>query len=274
MTSETAPSTNMDLDKTTITSVQNKILSFYDEHGRDLPWRQTQDPYNVWVSEVMLQQTQVSRVIPKYESWTDRYPDVHDAANASFADILELWEGLGYNNRAKWLHDACQQVLDEHDGALPRSADELQSLPGVGPYTARAIKIFAYNDDVVTVDTNIRRVLISELGLSESLEEDDLYDVAEQLLPEGRSREWHNALMDYGAQEATSAATGISPTSTQSAFDGSVRQARGEILRRLQNGPVTRDALNDAFPNRGEDAAQGLIDDGLVVEENDELRLV
>lgn len=262
----------MDIDDTTIRSFQQTILSFYEENGRDLPWRQTQDPYKIWVSEVMLQQTQVSRVIPKYTSWVDDYPTIPSLANATFKDVLQHWNGLGYNNRARWLHNAAQRLADENTG-LPRDEDALQDLPGIGPYTARAIKIFAYNDDVVTVDTNIRRVLLSELGLDEDLKEQDLYDVARQALPRGKSRKWHNALMDYGAMVATSHETGISPTTSQSAFDGSVRQVRGEILRRLQEQAVERHRVEDVYPERAEQAIQGLIDDEMIEIDGSKLRL-
>ena len=188
--------------------------------------------------------------------------------------MLEHWSGLGYNNRAKWIHSASRTIRDEHSGRVPRDDETLQSLQGIGPYTARAIRIFAYSHDVVTVDTNIRRVLISELDLSEDLEEDDLYTVAEQLLPVGESRRWHNALMDYGALVATSTETGISPTTTQSDFDGSIRQVRGEILRRLQDqDTIQPGALIDEYPERGEAAIAGLVEDGLI-EEDGGLKLV
>ncbi len=264
----------VDIEEEQAKAIQDKILSFYDEHGRDLPWRTTRDAYKVWVSEVMLQQTQVSRVTPKYEAWMESYPAVDDLAEASFKDVLKHWDGLGYNNRAKWLHRAAQQLIDEYDGDVPRGRDSLKDLPGIGPYTARAIQIFAYNKDIVTVDTNIRRVLISELDLNQGLDEDDLYDVAKTLLPEGKSREWHNALMDYGAMVATSAQTGIKPTTSQSEFDGSVRQVRGEILRRLQDDAVKREALVNEYPDRAQDAIEGLVSDGLIKVEDGELHLV
>ena len=263
----------MNIPDQRINTVQDTILSFYEEHGRDLPWRETHDPYEVWVSEVMLQQTQVSRVIPKYTAWVDDYPTVRSLAEAPFKDILNHWDGLGYNNRAKWLHQAAQQIIAEHDGRVPRTTERLKELPGIGPYTARAIKIFAYNDDVVTVDTNIRRVLISELGLDESLEEDDLYDVAEQLLPHGRSREWHNALMDYGALVATSDKTGVSPTSTQDAFEGSVREARANILRDVQDENKPLDLIKEKYPDRWEEALSGLSDDDMICVEDDVVTL-
>jgi A/G-specific adenine glycosylase len=263
----------VEIDQDQVNDIQEKILSFYDEHGRSLPWRTTHDAYKVWVSEVMLQQTQVSRVIPKYKAWMESYPAVDDLADASFKDVLNHWDGLGYNNRAKWLHQAAQQIIDEYDGELPRSRESLKDLPGIGPYTARAIQIFAYNEDVVTVDTNIRRVLISELGLDESLEETDLYDVAKHLLPEGRSRQWHNALMDYGAMVATSHETGVSPTSTQDAFEGSVRQARANILRSVKEDRTSVEAIRDDYPDRWEEALNGLSDDGLVTIDDGVIRL-
>jgi A/G-specific adenine glycosylase len=214
----------------------------------------------------MLQQTQVSRVVPKYELWIDAWPDTAALAAASLQDVLARWSGLGYNNRAKRLRNAAQQIEDDFDGVFPTTIDALEQLPGVGPYTARAVKIFAFNDDVVTVDTNIRRILIHEFGLDEDVSDDELYALAEELLPEGRSREWHNALMDYGALEATSHATGIGAASTQSSFEGSRRQFRGKIVRALTDGPVAVDDLDEAIDSGEVDSILAdLEEEGMVV---------
>ncbi|MDY6777297.1 MAG: Fe-S cluster assembly protein HesB [Candidatus Nanohaloarchaea archaeon] len=264
----------VDLDEDRIQDFRNRVFTFYHENGRDLPWRDTTDPYSILVSEVMLQQTQVSRVIPKYEEWIDRWPTAEDLAAANLQNVLSLWKGLGYNNRAKRLRNAAQMIVEEYDGKVPRDVEELQELPGVGPYTANAIRIFADNADRATVDANIRRVLIHEFDLDEDISDDELYDVAEQVLPEGRSREWHNALMDYGAMEKTSRETGISPKTTQSSFEGSRRYYRGRILDALLEEPRKKEWLEQEIDtDEVEDILQDLQDEGMIAQDGAEYRI-
>jgi A/G-specific adenine glycosylase len=247
-----------------IEQFQNEVLSFYEDQGRSLPWRETTDPYKVWVSEIMLQQTQVSRVVPKYESWIKSYPDVESLASAEMSEVMEHWVGLGYNNRAKWLRDGAKHVVREHGGEMPRSEEELLEIKGVGPYTANAILIFAYNADRVTVDTNIRRVYIAWFDLDED-DDEAIRRLAEQCLPSGRSREWHNALMDFGSLQYTSQKTGVSSKGSQSTFEGSTRQVRGVMVRRLtEKGSVTVEWLEETYPDRFRAALNGLRSDGVV----------
>lgn len=252
---------------------QQRILEFYKENERSFPWRETKDPYKTWVSEVMLQQTQANRVVPKYETWIDTFPTVESLAEATLRDVLNNWSGLGYNNRAKWLRDAAKKVIEEYNGKLPKRQEELESLKGVGPYTSRAIRIFAHNLDEVTVDTNIRRIFISEFNLSKELSSEELYPVAWEVLPKGRSREWHNALMDYGAIKATSKRTGIKPETRQGTFKGSNRWYRSKILRAVQEKDVKKDYVKEEYGDKGVKALKTLAKDKMVVVEDDVIKL-
>jgi A/G-specific adenine glycosylase len=225
-----------------IRRLQRQVLGWYAANRRDLPWRRTTDPYAILVSEVMLQQTQVSRVVPKYGEWLASLPTLEALAAAPLEEVLRLWRGLGYNNRARRLRECALAVCAATDdgrasrgpgASLPRDAAALRALPGIGPYTARAVLIFAHNDDLAAVDANVRRVLTHELGLPRDLPDRRLQAIADAALPRGRSRDWHNALMDYGALVLTARATGIAPRTRQSAFEGSRRWYRSRLLRTL-----------------------------------------
>jgi A/G-specific adenine glycosylase len=216
-----------------VRSVRHKILTYYRRHGRKLPFRRTTDPYNIAVAELMLQQTQVDRVVSKYEAWIKKWPDWLSLAKATNRALLTQWSGLGYNRRALYLGQMARVIVERHNGQLPKDEKALCALPGIGPYTSRAILIFALNLPLVTIDTNIRRVLIHELGLPHTISAKSLEEVARQILPRRRARDWHNALMDYGAIVLTSRKSGVKPLSRQSKFEGSLRQIRGEIVRQL-----------------------------------------
>jgi len=219
-----------------VEALRARVFGWYALNRRDLPWRRTRDPYAVLVSEIMLQQTQVQRVIPKYEVFLTTYPRLEDLAAAPLSDVLRLWQGLGYNNRARRLRDcATAAVAGGPRGAasLPRALDDLQALPGIGPYTARAVLVFAHNDDLAAVDANVRRVLTHELGLAHDLSAARLQQTADAVLPRGRSRDWHNALMDYGSAVLPARVTGIAPRARQGAFEGSRRWQRSRLLRQL-----------------------------------------
>ncbi len=212
---------------------RRKILSYYKTHGRDLPFRRTTDSYKIAVAEIMLQQTQVDRVVPKYLAWTKKWPDWKTLAKATNRELLTMWSGLGYNRRALYLGRMAKEIVERYDGAMPQDQAALSALPGIGPYTSRAILIFAFNKPLVTIDTNIRRVLIAELDLPHSISARELESIALHVLPQRRSRDWHNALMDYGATHMTARKSGVKPLSRQSKFEGSLRQIRGEIIRQL-----------------------------------------
>jgi A/G-specific adenine glycosylase len=222
---------SIDIDSATIEEFQNRVMTWWRGNARNLPWREDPSPYNVLVSEVMLQQTQVSRVIPKYLEFLEAFPDIESLAGAETKRLLQVWSGLGYNRRAIWLREAAREIVNR--GSFPRTAEELCGLKGIGPYTSRSILIFAFNEDLATIDTNIRRVLIATGYATEDMSERQLQTVANRLLLKGHSSDWHNALMDYGSEVLTSNATGIPPTSSQSRFIGSNRQVRGVIVRHL-----------------------------------------
>ncbi len=256
-----------------VAAFQQKILSFYSGEKRDLPWRRTTDPYCILVSEVMLQQTQVDRVIPYYEKWIARWPTFGDLAVAEKSELLAYWSGLGYNSRPIRLQKLAQRVVELD--SFPTDRDELLKLPGIGPYTAGAVLAFAFNLEVPCVDTNIRRVLIHELGLSEDISAKELEEIALSCVPKGKAREWYNALMDYGAMVKTARKTGIKSTSRQSTFEGSSRQIRGKVLRLLlAEKKMSYDGLMQRIEDvRLDDVLKGMIKDGVVVEDKGEFTL-
>jgi A/G-specific adenine glycosylase len=193
-----------------LTPLAQKILGWYAELGRThLPWRREPTPYRVVVSEFMLQQTQVERVIPAFESFVARFPDFATLADASRADVVRAWQGLGYNSRAVRLHELARFVRDGHDGVLPHDEAALRALPGVGPYTARAIRAFAFGADVVAVDTNVRRIVHrTRFGLEHPPKASavELDDAATELLPPGQGFAFNSALMDFGSTLCTARA--------------------------------------------------------------------
>ncbi len=191
----------MRLTRRRIRQFQDFIFDWWANHHRDLPWRRTRDPYSILVSEVMLQQTQVSRVLPKYEEFLFFFPDVYALAGASPAKILRVWQGMGYNRRALFLKRAAAQIVKDYYGEFPQSEKELVKLPGLGTYTARALLVFAYGQDVALVDTNIRQIITHFFFKDKPQKESVIGEAADQLLPIGKSWEWHQALMDYGALE-------------------------------------------------------------------------
>ena len=214
-----------------IEEFQKRIMSWWKNNTRDLPWRKNPTPYKVLVSEVMLQQTQVSRVVPKYLEFLNEFPTLEDLASANTKQLLNVWSGLGYNRRALWLKEAAGEIINQ--GSFPDEVSELRKLKGIGPYTSRSILIFAFNEDLAAVDTNIRRIFIALGFAKEDSSEKELQEIADTLLLKGRSSDWHNALMDYGSSVLTSSSTGIEPTSKQSQYSGSTRKIRGHIVQIL-----------------------------------------
>lgn len=218
--------------------MQEAVLAHYAQHGRQLPWRHTRDPYAILISEVMLQQTQVSRVLEYWTSWLQLWPGWEQLAAATPRQVLAAWHGLGYNSRGLRLLTLARAVVEQYGGQLPRDHAALLALPGIGPYTAGAVQAFAWDAPVAVVDTNIRRIFIHFLHIPEDTPARELERIALASIPPQGSRVWYNALMDYGSMVLTARATGIRPTSRQSKFDGSVRQARAAVLRHLTAHPM------------------------------------
>ena len=261
------------------------ILAWYAAVRRDLPWRRTRDPYRILVSEVMLQQTQVVRVVPYYEAWLERFPDEAALAGAPVADVLRMWSGLGYNRRALALQAACAAVV--RDGWL-RSVEGLMALPGVGPYTAAAVASFAFGEQAAAVDTNVRRVI--ERFDRRRRRPPELARRAAALVPDGRAADWNQALMELGATvcaartpacEACPAVScrsrGREPvapaprrTVERVRFEDTDRFVRGRIVAALVAGEAPPAAIE---PERLERALAGLERDGLVVRDADAVRL-
>jgi A/G-specific adenine glycosylase len=227
------------------------VWKYWRAHGRhDLPWRlpaqagKTHDPYRILVSEVMLQQTQVERVIPFYKNFIKKFPTAKKLAKAPLAEVLKSWQGLGYNRRAKMLHQAAKEVTRR--GAFPKTVRELEQLPGVGPYTARAIAAFAFNQDVVFVETNIRTAIIHHFfPKRKKVNDRQIEEILRRAAPDvalAKSGEWYSALMDYGSYLKKSGVKLNARNSRyvkQSRFAGSKREARGAILKELTRGPAT-----------------------------------
>ena len=267
---------------------------------RDLPWRATSDRWQVLVSEVMLQQTQVDRVIPKYLAFIDRYPNPRACAAAPLGDLLTLWQGLGFPRRCRNLHAAAIAIVERHDGMVPGGREELLALPGVGEYTARAVLAFADAQPIGVVDTNVSRVFSRQLN--RPLARREAQEIADAVVPAQHSWEWNQLLMDLGATVCTAraprcevcpvAATcawmragGEDPapqsfhtSKPQGRFDGSDRQARGRLLKAVVAQSVDR-ATAARFMGLEGDATRAtrLIDDlvreGLLAERDDRLML-
>ena len=182
---------------------RRRLLAWYAEYGRDLPWRNTDNPYHVLVSEIMLQQTQVDRVIPKYHEFLEKYPDVERLADAPTEEVKETWKPLGYNIRPVRLQMIAREVQAEYGGTIPDTPEELQKLKGIGKYTAGAVSCFGYNKAVPLVDTNVDRVLqrvfFGQNASESSKEEKQVWELAAELVPQENAYDYNQALMDFGA---------------------------------------------------------------------------
>ena len=279
-------------------ALRTSLIEWYETDHREYPWRETTDPYAILVSEVMSQQTQLDRVVPAWEDFLDRWPTVESLAAADRSDVVAFWADhrLGYNNRARYLHEAAHQIVAEHDGEFPATPDTLQSLQGVGPYTANAVASFAFNNGDAVVDTNVKRVLYRAFEDVNTADNPAYETVASALMPPEASRTWNNAIMELGG-----VACGKEPrcdeaacpwrewcrayqtgdftapdVPTQPSFEGSRRQFRGRIVRLLgEHEEMDLDTLGhrirvDYTPDgkHGREWLRGLLadlsDDGLV----------
>ncbi len=265
---------------------QQYVLRWYQLYGRHkLPWRLTTDPYKVLVSELMLQQTQVERVIPKYTAFLELFPDFQSLAAAQLSQVLIAWQGLGYNRRPKFLWELAKQVGEFSEGVLPQNQVELQKLPGIGPYTSAAILAFAHNQPICFIETNIRTVFIYHFFSEKSIVADsEIMPLIGESLPEKQSRVWYWALMDYGSY-LKSVLPNPSRQSkhhqVQKKFKGSLRQVRGEIIRILAAAAnigslLTTKQLSQQITkldDRFMVALNQLVAEKLVVSEGDVVRL-
>ena len=251
---------------------QKSIFTWWAIHKRDLPWRHTRDPYRIMVSEVMLQQTQVLRVIAKYAEFIEAFPTVNDLAHASPAQVLRVWKGMGYNRRALYLLRSAKAIVEIYHKKFPISENELIKLPGLGTYTARAILVFAYEQEVPLVDTNIRQIIIHFFFKDQQQKESVIEDVARQLIPPGKSWQWHQALMDYGALAMTNAQCQMLNNKKKTIpFRESNRFYRGRIIDRLREGEISeKKFLNELGKTYAKPIAflhsiiDSLIKDGLI----------
>ncbi len=235
------------------------IYNYYKENGRSFPWRDTKDPWRILVSEIMLQQTQTERVIPKYEAFIRRFPSPEELAEASVAELLPLWSGLGYNRRALALKRAAGQIVTLYSGKLPADAEKLDALDGVGPYTARAVMAFAFGSASAFIETNIRSVFIYHFFPQSALVSDkEIEPLVEASLDRADPRNWYYALMDYGValkRRIGNPARRSSSYSKQSSFADSHRRIRGAVLRALSEAYDSEGGTNAAVGHRAENNA-------------------
>lgn len=219
---------------------QKIIWDYYRKYGRDLPWRNTKDAYRITVSEIMLQQTQVERVIPYYKRFIKKFPTFLALARAERSDVLRAWQGLGYNRRALNLQKLAQIVTETYKGKLPDTVDELDALPGIGKGTAGSLSAFVFNKPAAFIETNIRRVFIHHFFTDKKVVHDeDILNVVGKTVDKKNAREWYYALMDYGshlAKKIENPNRRSKHYSKQSKFEGSDRQLRGELLRERLKG--------------------------------------
>ncbi len=273
------------MDEQQKVSFQQTVWQFYEAHGRqDLPWRLPApdgsfDPYHIMVSEIMLQQTQVPRVIPKYHDFLAMFPTIEDLAAASLGDVLRVWNGLGYNRRAKFLWQAAQVLSSQYNGVFPNEPKALVALPGIGVNTAGAILAYAYNLPAVFIETNIRTVFIHHFFADQlDVEDKEITVLVRETLDKKRPREWYWALMDYGSyvkQTVGNKSRTSKAYVKQLAFKGSNRQLRGALIRALLDRPQTDQELHAAFADERLDGTLAqLVSEGLVQEQGGRFSII
>lgn len=258
--------------------LKEAVWGYYSKHGRSMQWREpeadgTYDPYKIMVSEIMLQQTQVSRVAPKYKAFLQAFPTAERLASAPLGAVLEHWSGLGYNRRAKFLHQAAQAITQEHHGQFPQTLNMLTKLPGVGQNTAAAILNYAYNQATPFLETNIRTVYIHHFFADhpELVTDKQLLPLVEQTMDLEHPREWFWALMDYGSHlKATfgNLSRQSKHYTKQSTFHGSKRQIRGQVLKLLLQQPRSTTSLKTEIPDdRLPAVLSDLLQEGLITKQ-------
>ncbi len=236
-----------------IAKFRKTVYRHWKKYGRDLPWRRTDNPYKIVVSEIMLQQTQVARVVTKYEEFITAFPDIESLAEAPLHAVLTVWQGLGYNRRALSLKKMAEAIVSLHDGKIPTDVSRLTTLPGIGRATAHAICAFAFNQPVIFIETNIRTAFIHHFfSTKEEVKDREITPLVVQTIDRENPRRWYNALMDYGAalkKEYPNPGRKSAHYKRQSPFEGSRRQVRGAILSTLvETISISRDELAAALP--------------------------
>jgi len=239
---------NAGLDPATLAAFREAVYANYRANPRPMPWRKTSDPYRILVSEIMLQQTRVERVTTRYGEFLASFPTIFDLAAAPLAEVLRVWQGLGYNRRAIALKHCAEQIINSHAGRFPEQIGELEILPGIGPYTARAVAAFAFGQAEALIETNIRTVFIHHFFQGEERVSDRLLmPLVAQTLDRHNPRDWYYALMDYGVllkQIHPNPGRRSSRHVRQSPFEGSNRQLRSAMLRAILEQPgITRTRL-------------------------------
>lgn len=267
------------VNATEVAAFRRTVREYYRTHRRDMPWRSDTRPYYVLVSELMLQQTQVARVVPKFETFIAAFADIRMLAEAPLSAVLSQWIGLGYNRRAQFLHASAQATVQKYGAELPREQALLETLPGVGPNTAGAILAYAFNQPAIFIETNIRSVYLHHFFTNrEAVSDTEIVKLLEATIDKSSPREWYWALMDYGAHlKATHGNNTVRSKhyKRQSTFAGSLRQMRGEVVRRLSQRPYTLAQLRKVVSDdvRLDVALQGLLGDGLVEQNGSRLYL-
>jgi A/G-specific adenine glycosylase len=257
-----------------ITEFQQTVWDYFRTHERAMPWRENPSPYYVLVSELMLQQTQVSRVIPKFHEFTLLFPTITELSQASLSEVLKAWNGLGYNRRAKFLWQAAQMIETDFGGVIPAAYQDLVKLPGIGPNTAGAMMVYAHNQPVIFVETNIRTVYFHHFFMDQEVVSDqELRDVVELTLDHEHPRQWFWALMDYGSYLKQTAGARLNQSKhykKQSPLAGSLREMRGIIIRALSSDSYTDEQLRDhvAADHRYDTALKALADEGMIENKN------
>lgn len=260
------------MNKKKITEFQNTVWNYYKQSGRDFLWRRNLTPYKIWVSEVMLQQTQTSRVEEKLPQFLKKFPSIKALAKSSQAELLKVWVGLGYNRRALFLKKGAEYVRSELGGKLPQEVSELEKIPGIGHYTARAVATFAWDQRYAFVETNIRTVYFNHFFTNkENVTDKELLELVEKTLPEKNFREWYWALMDYGVdlkKQGRGKNTKSRHYTKQSKFEGSDRQIRAAVVRYMtQHGNTDIDTVIKELGfdiDRTEEQIQKQIDEGML----------
>lgn len=249
------------------------LYDFYDREARVMPWRSDPSAYGILVSEIMLQQTQVPRVIEKYNEFMRAFPTVQDLAQAPTDQLLKVWQGLGYNRRALNLRKAAQAIVTQHNGKLPETLEALDALPGIGPATAASISAFGFNKPVVFIETNVRSVFIHFFFKGkEEVSDTEILPLVEQALDRTNSRKWYSAIMDYGTvlkKQVVNPSRKSKHYTKQSKFEGSERQLRGKVLKILtkEKSIAVKQLKEELSDNRIDEVLRQLTDEGFIVQE-------